>query len=139
MLIYDVKFFPSIKINVIIVLCEYICDKSSTYQNACRSYSWNMETGNYLQTYCNLSVYYNRGILFLDFRYSIESSYNYNYPYNKHISRQHKRQNDKRTNKHLQNTTVFPHMFLKLDNEKLIWVRVMMFNATSVISWRSVL
>jgi hypothetical protein len=43
---------------------------------------WNMETGNYLQTYCNLFVYYDRGILFLDFRYSIESSYNYNYPYN---------------------------------------------------------
>ena len=50
------------------------------------NFSWNMETGNYLQTYCNLYVYYDRGMLFLDFRYSIESSYNYNYPYNKHIS-----------------------------------------------------
>jgi hypothetical protein len=33
--IYDVKIFPSIKINVIIVLCEYICDKSSIYLSEC--------------------------------------------------------------------------------------------------------
>jgi hypothetical protein len=28
------------------------------------NFSWNMETGNYLQTYCNLYVYYDRGIVF---------------------------------------------------------------------------
>ena len=45
MSIYDVKFFPSIKINVMIVLCEYICDKSSIYQNACWSYHcWRLTT-----------------------------------------------------------------------------------------------
>jgi hypothetical protein len=33
----------------------------------------------------------------------------------------------------------FPQMFLKLDNEELIWVMFMMFNANSVISWRSAL
>jgi hypothetical protein len=51
------------------------------------NFSWNMETGNYLQTYCNLYVYYDRGIVSLDLRYSIESSYNYIYPYHKHISK----------------------------------------------------
>jgi hypothetical protein len=47
----------------------------------------NMSSLRFRSTCSLVGFYYDRGILFLDFRYSIESSYNYNYPYNKHISK----------------------------------------------------
>jgi hypothetical protein len=88
---HNITLAAAVEIYVLVNTINFII----AFKYKCRlNFSWNMETGNYLQTYCNLYVYYDRGILFLVIRNCKSKK-----------DRQHKHQKDKRTNKHKQTTT----------------------------------